>query len=66
MKIILLLLLLVMNTKLSFATDRNFTYTYESRTLQKGLRELEAWVTYKYGREEFYSSIENRMDFEIG
>lgn len=66
MKIILLLLLLVMITKLSFATDRNFTYTYESRTLQKGLREMEAWVTYKYGREEFYSSIENRIEFEIG
>lgn len=66
MKNILLLLLLVMITKHSFATDRNFTYTYESRTLQKGLREMEAWVTYKYGREEFYSSIENRLEFEIG
>jgi hypothetical protein len=55
-----------MITKHSFATDRNFTYTYESRTLQKGLREMEAWVTYKYGREEFYSSIENRLEFEIG
>ncbi|MFI5135061.1 MAG: hypothetical protein ACHQD9_04325 [Chitinophagales bacterium] len=48
------------------ATDRNFVFTYESRTLQGGLRELEAYVTYKNGREDFYSAVENRLEFEIG
>lgn len=67
MKTLLLCTLLLQVVSFSVnATDRTFTYTYESRTLQKGLREMEAWVTYKYGREEFYSAIENRLEFEIG
>jgi len=50
----------------ALATDRNFVFTYESRTLQGGLRELETWVTYKFGRQDFYSAVENRIEFEIG
>ncbi len=63
---LLFLTILISIPKEDFATDRNFGFTYESRTLQGGLKELEAYVTYKYGREDYYSSLENRLEFEIG
>ena len=27
---------------------------------------MEVWITHKYGREDYYSSIQNRLEFEIG
>src|SRR5256885_5322119 len=61
-----LLLLLIIIYKNTFATDRNFVFTYESRTMQGGLRELETWVSYNYGRDDFYSAVQNRLEFEVG
>ncbi|MEO5675528.1 MAG: hypothetical protein ABIQ74_12875 [Chitinophagales bacterium] len=65
-KYFLILSLTILACRSSFATDRNFAYTNESRTLQGGLRELEAWISYSYGRDNFYSAVKNRVEFEIG
>jgi hypothetical protein len=66
LKHIVLPLLFFISLKNASATDRNFVYTYESRTLQGGLRELETWVSYNYGKGNFYSAVQNRLEFEIG
>src|SRR6476660_6120942 len=66
MKRTTILLLILCFFKITFATDRNFVFTYESRTLQGGLRELETWMSYNYGRKDFYSAVQNRLEFEIG
>jgi hypothetical protein len=66
MKRTTILILILCFFKITFATDRNFVFTYESRTLQGGLRELEAWMSYNYGRKDFYSAVQNRLEFEIG
>ncbi|MCY7409345.1 MAG: hypothetical protein LH473_03660, partial [Chitinophagales bacterium] len=63
---LLFITILISIPKEDFAIDRNFGFTYESRTLQGGLKELEAYVTYKFGREDYYASLENRLEFEIG
>ena len=66
MKRTTIFLLILSSFQITFATDRNFVFTYESRTLQGGLRELESWMSYNYGRKDFYSAVENRLEFEIG
>jgi hypothetical protein len=48
------------------AQDRLFTYTYQSSVLNKGQRELEVWNTLRSGRENYYSRLDNRTEFEIG
>jgi hypothetical protein len=48
------------------ATDRRFTYTYESGTLGAGERELEPWTTLRLGRNEYYRAIDNRLELEFG
>lgn len=48
------------------ATQRHFTYTYESPVLNPGDAELEPWTTFKWGRDNYYSSVEQRLEFEIG
>jgi hypothetical protein len=53
-------------TSLAHATERHFTYTYESGVLAPGHVELEPWTTVRVGREDFYSRIENRLEFELG
>lgn len=50
----------------SFAQDRVFTYTYQSNVLNSGQKELEIWTTMKTGREHYYKSFKNRIEFEIG
>ncbi len=50
----------------SFAQDRLFTYTYQSTVLNKGQRELEIWNTFRTGKENYYSRLDNRSEFEIG
>lgn len=51
---------------LANATERHFTYTYESGVLAPGRVELEPWTTVRVGREDFYSRIDNRLEFELG
>lgn len=48
------------------AQDRLFTYTYQSTVLNKGQKELEIWNTLRTGRANFYSRLDNRLEFEIG
>jgi hypothetical protein len=48
------------------ASERNFTYTHESAVLAPGEKELELWSTYRRGREDFYSRMDNRLELEVG
>jgi hypothetical protein len=48
------------------ANERHFTYTYESGVLPRGARELEFWSTYRTGRHDFYSRLDQRAEFEVG
>lgn len=51
---------------LATANVRTFTYTYESATLPAGTHELEFWNTYRAGRADVYSRLENRIEAEYG
>ena len=46
--------------------DRQFVRTYQSTVLPKGAMDLEAWSTFRTGREYFFNRIDNRLEFEMG
>lgn len=48
------------------ATDRHFTYTYESGTLAAGRLELELWNTVRVGQEAYFVGTDHRLEFEMG
>lgn len=48
------------------AQDRHFSWTYESTTLPKGAIDIEPWVTFSTGRDNYYSKYESRLEFETG
>ncbi|MBA2480094.1 MAG: hypothetical protein H0V44_05480 [Planctomycetes bacterium] len=48
------------------ASERLFTYTYESAVLAPGDRELELWTTYRHGRRYYYRRVDERAEFEVG
>lgn len=48
------------------ANERHFTYTYESATLRPGQLELEPWTTFRAGRDDFYTRLDQRLEFEAG
>jgi len=48
------------------ASERRFTYTYESTVLAPGERELEPWTTWRAGRDGYYSAFDERLEFEVG
>ena len=48
------------------ANARKFTYTYESAALPKGAHEVEFWTTWRAGRSDVYSRLENRLEYELG
>jgi len=48
------------------ATERRFTYTYESNVLNPGEFELEPWTTFRAGRDGFYNRLDHRLEFEFG
>ena len=50
----------------SKAQDRIFTYTYQSNVLNKGQREIEVWNTLRQGKQDFFSRLDNRTEFEVG
>jgi hypothetical protein len=50
----------------SQASQRRFTYTYESAVLARGQVELEPWTTLLTGKEDYYTSFEQRIEFEVG
>ncbi len=51
---------------LGSASDRHFTYSYESPVLNEGGRELETYTTFRFGRDHYYSALDERLEFEIG
>jgi hypothetical protein len=48
------------------ASQRRFTYTYESGTLTRGQVELEPWTTFRIGKEDYYARVDQRVEFEVG
>jgi len=48
------------------ASERHFTYTYESGVLNPGAVEIEPWTTFRSGRTDFYRRYDNRLEFEMG
>ncbi len=60
--------LLVTATSVSAAaaSERHFTYTYESGVLRPGGREIEPWSTFRLGRSDFYSRFDSRIEAELG
>jgi hypothetical protein len=50
----------------SVASQRRFTYTQESGVIARGQVELEPQTTLLTGKEDYYTSFEQRIEFEIG
>jgi hypothetical protein len=50
----------------SAASERHFTYTYESGVLRPGAREIEPWSTFRLGRSDFYRRLDTRIEAELG
>jgi hypothetical protein len=48
------------------ASERHFTYTYESQVLNPGHIEIEPWTTLRAGREDYYQRYDLRLEFEFG
>jgi hypothetical protein len=48
------------------ASQRRFTYTQESGVIARGQVELEPQTTLLTGKEDYYTSLEQRIEFEIG
>ena len=48
------------------ASERHFTYTYESAVLRPGAREIEPWSTFRLGRSGFYRGLDSRIEAELG
>ncbi|MFZ4707524.1 MAG: hypothetical protein ACOYMF_16110, partial [Bacteroidales bacterium] len=61
-----LISLMLLGITTTQAQDRLFTYTYQSTVLNEGQRELESWNTLRTGREDYYSTYDNRTEYEIG
>jgi hypothetical protein len=53
---------------LSFAqaSERHFGYSYESAVLPEGDKELETYSTFRFGRDHFYSALDQRLEWEVG
>lgn len=66
--ILMILLVLGMNTKSSFATIRQYVWTEEYRTQPKGTLELESWTTFDIPNTKFTNNneIEYKGEIEYG
>lgn len=53
-------------SSLSFANERKFSYTYETATMPQGQVEVEAWNTLRFGKDAFYSALDQRLEIEWG
>ncbi len=49
-----------------FGADRHFIYNYESNNLGPGERDLETYTWYLFGRDSFYSAMNQSLEFEAG
>ena len=50
----------------SLASERRFTYTYESLVLNPGEIEIEPWTTFRIGKDDYFVRIDHRLEFEAG
>ena len=66
LKLSLFTILSVASSFSTFAQDRQFVRTYQSTVLPKGGMDLEAWSTFRTGREYFFNRLDNRLEFEVG
>jgi hypothetical protein len=48
------------------ANERHFGYVYETGVLAPGAKELETSTTLRTGREDYYSALDHRLEFEVG
>jgi hypothetical protein len=48
------------------ANQRHFTNSYETAVLAPGVVEIEPWSTARLGKDQFYTGIDNRLEFEVG
>jgi hypothetical protein len=60
------ILLTVLLHSSTLASERIFTYTYQSNVLAKGQKEIEVWNTFHWQREDFYRKFLHRVEYEIG
>ncbi|HVM32003.1 MAG TPA: hypothetical protein VMU88_02650 [bacterium] len=51
---------------LARAADRHFIYTEESTVQDAGEKDLETYTTYRFGRDAFYSAMDQSLEFEVG
>ncbi len=58
--------LLLALSALATANERKFGYTYETSTMPVGQRELEIWNTARGGGDRFTSSLDQRVEVEVG
>jgi hypothetical protein len=59
-------LILAVSGAAAAASERHFTYTYESGVLRPGGREIEPWNTFRLGKSDFYSRLDTRLEMELG
>src|SRR5689334_18827880 len=50
----------------SYASERSFVDTQESRVLAAGDSELEPWTTFRVGRKRYFSALDGRLELEHG
>lgn len=50
----------------SFANQRHYTNSYETAVLAPGVVEVEPWATARLGKDQFYTGVDNRLEFEVG
>ncbi len=48
------------------ADERPFPYTYTTNVLKKNARDFEVHTNFRVRRKNFYSSMENRLEYEVG
>lgn len=49
------------------ASERKFTYVYQSSVLEMDSKELEIWSTPRLGKSNgYYAALDNRIEFEVG
>jgi hypothetical protein len=61
----LLFLLFISAAKVP-AQDRIFNYTYQSIVLGPQQSEIEVWNTLRWGKENYYQALDQRIEFETG
>lgn len=57
---------LAVSPRTAQATERRFTYTYESGVLRPGDKEIEPWTTLRKDKIGFYNRIDERIELEVG